>query len=65
MNLTERQIELIEDLLKTYTRKIYYGVGKLPEETMYFVFDNKVYHICKVDYDKVCEIIDYIKGVKK
>lgn len=65
MNLTDRQVKLIEDLLNTYRRKIYYGTGAEPKDSMYFVFDNKVYHILKSDYDKVCEIIDYIKGVKK
>lgn len=66
-NLTERQVELIEDLLMTYEKfakfAIFAGIHK--SEIKKFVFNAKDYYIWKKDYKRVCEIIDYIKGVKK
>lgn len=61
-NLTDRQVELIEDLLKTYEFRY-----KHSRETSYicFHFNGEFYTISAMDYNKVCEIIDYIKGVKK
>ena len=67
MNLTDRQVELIGDLLITYE-----NYGKYVNEDYYdkeiravkFIFNNKVFQILEPDYNKVCEIIDYIKGVK-
>lgn len=62
MNLTDRQKELIKDLLSTY---YYYTITNYyKEDWIEFYFDNGVYSIYKKDYDIVCEIIDYIKGVK-
>lgn len=68
MNLTDRQVDLIEDLLITYNayRKCFieeYGDEEIGVNE--FVFNNKTYTILETDYKKVCEIIDYIKGVKK
>ena len=60
MNLTDRQVELIENLLMTYEHN-----ADLCRICKFFWFNNKAYSIRKKDYDKVCEIIDYIKGVKK
>lgn len=68
MNLTERQVELIGDLLITYENfGKYYNEDNCDEEigVEEFIFNNKVFQILETDYDKVCEIIDYIKGVKK
>lgn len=63
--LTDRQVELIEDLLSTY--ECYCKVSKyvIEEETCGFQFNGETYKIAETDYKKVCEIIDYIKGVKK
>lgn len=60
--LTDRQVELIKDLLETYE-----FCYKHSRETGYicFHFNGKIYTISAMDYNKVCEIIDYIKGVKK
>ena len=67
MNLTDRQVELIEDLLITYTSYRKWLIEKYGDEeweVVDFVFNNKTYIILEFDYKKVCEIIDYIKGVK-
>lgn len=68
MNLTDRQVELIEDLLITYNAYRRWFIEKYGDEeweVVDFVFGNKTYKILELDYNKVCEIIDYIKGVKK
>ena len=65
-NLTDRQVELIKDLLAVYgTFCKYYErkYGKQGEKTI--IFNCIVYIVLEVQYDIVCEIIDYIKGVKK
>lgn len=67
MNLTDRQVELIGDLLITYDNYgKYFNEDNWDEEigVKEFIFNNKVFQILEPDYNKVCEIIDYIKGVK-
>lgn len=63
--LTDRQIELIEDLLNVY--KFHYMNSRIikASEGYIFQFNGEGYVIWKQDYKQVCEIIDYIKGVKK
>lgn len=60
-NLTDRQVGLIKYLLETYE-----FCYKHSRETSYicFHFNGNFYTIYAMDYNKVCEIIDYIKGVK-
>ena len=65
MNLTDRQVELIEDLLETYYHNIYWDNVYVCIKCKDFWFNNTLYSIREKDYDKVCEIIDCIKGVKK
>lgn len=68
MNLTDRQVELIEDLLVTYNAYRNCFIEEYGDEgigVVDFVFNNKTYTILETDYKEVCEIIDYIKGVKK
>ena len=60
MNLTDRQVELIVDLLETY--EICNSRFMFPCKD--FHFNGNTYKIAESDYDIVCEIIDYIKGVK-
>lgn len=60
-NLTDRQVELILSLLSTYhcvARDFVFYNHKI------FQFYGREYKILDKDYNKVCEIIDYIKGVK-
>lgn len=64
MNLTDRQVELISDLLETYYHNIFWDNVNVYIKCKEFWFNNKVYSIREEDYDIVCEIIDYIKGVK-
>lgn len=64
MNLTNRQKELIEDLLSTYQFYCRESEYVMKEDKTDFNFNGKVYMICDTDYKEVCEIIDYIKGVK-
>ena len=62
--LTDRQVGLIKDLLNTY--QFFCTECKFrKEETKPFIFNNFTYRIWEADYKQVCEIIDYIKGVKK
>lgn len=64
-NLTIRQIELIEDLLFTYSAYREYlerDCGK--KEAKYFVFKDNVYKVLELDYNKVCRIIDCIRRKK-
>ena len=61
MNLTDRQVELIVDLLETY--EICNNRLVFPRKDVHF--NGNTYKIAEIDYYKVCEIIDYIKGVKK
>lgn len=66
MNLTNRQEQLIIDLLETYEGyRIHFEKDWGKHETKDFIFEDVVYGILEIDYYKVCEIIDYIKGVKK
>ena len=63
--MTNRQVELIGDLLATYDayRKDFnerYG----KHDTKVFIFNDLEYIVLGVDYTNICEIIDYIKGVK-
>lgn len=63
-NLTERQVELIKDLLWTYSKLV--KLLKFEKsETKQFIFNDFTYRIWKESYKQICEIIDYIKGVKK
>lgn len=64
MNLTDRQEQLIFDLLKTYAY-LCNDIAISLEEVTPFTFMGECYDILDSDYDNVCEIIDYIKGVKK
>jgi hypothetical protein len=66
MNLTDRQEQLIIDLLETYEGyRIYFEEDYGKHETKSFIFKDVIYIVLKCDYKNVCEIIDYIKGVKK
>lgn len=68
MNLTERQVELIKDLLITYSDYGKYFNEEYCDkeiEIVEFIFNDNVYQILEPDYNNVCEIVDYIKGVKK
>ena len=68
MNLTDRQVELIRDLLISYEayRKCFINEnGYEICDDVDFVFNGISYSILEPDYDNVCEIIDYIKGVNK
>lgn len=60
-NLTDRQVELILSLLVTYC-----FVARYFDFVNYkiFKFYGREYIILDEDYNKVCEIIDYIKGAK-
>lgn len=60
-NLTDRQNELIISLLRVYHSRAFHWVM---EEQKEFIWNNITYNILIDDYDNVCEIIDYIKGVK-
>lgn len=62
MNLTERQIELILSLLFTYS---YVARVSNVIDFKKIHFYGRTYKILVEDYDKVCEIIDCIKGVNK
>lgn len=63
--LIDRQVELIKDLLATYEGyRTYYEHEYGKHERKTILFDGVVYKVLEVDYKKVCEIIDYIKGVK-
>lgn len=65
-NLTDRQVDLITDLLATYEGyRTYYELDYGKHERKTILFNGIVYKVLKVDYKEVCEIIDYIKGVKK
>ena len=58
MNLTDRQKELIEFLLKKSCKDYHSDVDKI------IIFNGKEYKFYPQHYKIVCEIIDYIKGVK-
>lgn len=62
MNLTERQVELILSLLATYS---YVARDFIFIDFKEIHFYGRTYKILAENYDIVCEIIDYIKGVKK
>lgn len=64
-NLTDRQVELIEDLLSTYQFYCMESEYVIEEEKNDFQFNGRIYKIADTDYKEVCEIIDYIKGVKR
>ena len=64
-NLTDRQINLIIDLLNTYQFFCTECEFVMEEDRCDFQFEGKTYKIAETDYKIVCEIIDYIKGVKK
>lgn len=64
-NLTDRQVELIEKLIIAFCAKAIYGGGTDIKECTEIWFNNREFLIKKVDYHPICEIIDYIKGVKK
>lgn len=60
-NLTKRQNELIISLLRVYHSRAFHWVKEKQKE---FIWNNRTYNILIEDYEDVCEIIDYIKGVK-
>ena len=62
MNLTDRQKVLIYDLLYTY--QFYCKENYYEEDYQDFVFGDRIFKIGNDDWKVVCEIIDYIKGVK-
>lgn len=64
--LTDRQVKLINDFLATCEGyRTYYEHEYGNHERKTIIFNGIVYKILEVDYKEVCEIIDYIKGVKK
>ena len=65
-NLTNRQVELIKELLATYGGFCTYyehEYGKQGKKTI--LFDCIVYKVLEDDYNKICEIIDCIKGERR
>lgn len=61
MDLTNRQVTLIENLLMKY-HATFKTFRTCP--TKQFIFNGQIYYLKAKDYKIVCEIIDYIKGVK-
>lgn len=63
-HLTERQTCLIRNLLATY--EFYYINHETYEDIdlKIIIFNGDLFRVTEDDYPIVCEIIDYIKGVK-
>lgn len=62
-HLSERQTCLIRNLLGTYAYSSVAYDETIIQRTI--IFDGREYLIDDYDYPIVCEIIDYIKGVKQ
>ncbi len=62
--LTDRQVELITNMLTRYDFFYKNSDYRFINNYYEFYFNEKTYKIARIDYDDVCEIIDYIKGVK-